>query len=65
MSHKYEVIIQETLEMKVTVEAETREEAERLAEERWQSGNYVLNADHFTGVAFHGKKAPARGREGR
>lgn len=63
MSKAYEVNIRETLEMKVSIQAASREEAERLAEQRWKSGDYILDAEHFTGVEFNAKKARDRSRD--
>ena len=48
----YSVKITETLEMIVTVEAETVSEAEALVSEEWHKGEYILDADCFTGVDF-------------
>ncbi len=48
----FEVTITETLEMKVTVKAKSREEAEELVEARWNDSDYILDADHFTGASF-------------
>ena len=50
---EYDVTIQETLEMTVTVEAENREEARRMVEERWKNGEYILDADSFKDVEFY------------
>ena len=63
MNKSYEVNIRETLEMKVSIQAASREEAERLAEQRWKSGDYILDAEHFTGVEFNAKKTPDRDRD--
>ena len=63
MNKNYEVNIRETLEMKVSIQAESREEAERIVEQRWKSGEYVLDADHFTSVEFNAKKARDRSRD--
>lgn len=63
MNKTYEVNIRETLEMKVSIQAESREEAERIIEEKWKSGEYVLDADHFTDVEFNAKKARDRNRD--
>lgn len=66
MSKEYEVNIRETLEMKVTIEATSREEAEAIVERNWKKSEYILDADHFTGVEFSAKKVPERSRsEGR
>ena len=43
--NEYDIAIRETLEMTVTVEAENREEARRMVEERWKNGEYILDAD--------------------
>ena len=45
MNH-YDVTIRETLEVKMKVAANSREEAEQ----------FVLDASHFTGVEFHAKR---------
>jgi len=52
----YQVTITEKLQMTVPVEASSRQEAERLVEQQYKRSDYVLNADHFTGVEF--KAAP-------
>jgi len=52
---EYDVTITETLEMTVTVEAESREEAQQIASDNWKSGDYILDADHFKDVAFRAK----------
>ena len=36
----------------VTVEADSREEAERQVEESWNNSEYILDADSFVGVDF-------------
>ena len=53
---EYDITIRETLEMTVTVEAESREEAEQFARDQWKRGKVVLDASHFTGVEFHAKR---------
>ena len=50
----FEVAITETLKKIVTVEAETLDEAEWLAEAAWRRGEYVLDAECFEGVKFKG-----------
>ena len=42
----------ETLQKTVTVEADSREEAERQVEESWNNSEYILDADSFVGVDF-------------
>lgn len=53
---EFEVNITETLQKTVTVEAESREEAERMAEDMWRDEDIVLDAEDFTGVEFSGNK---------
>ena len=50
---EYEVTITETLEMTVTVEAESREEAQQIAADRWKNSEYILDADSFKDVEFY------------
>ena len=52
MNH-YDVTIRETLEVKMKVAANSREEAEQFARDQWKRGEVVLDASHFTGVEFH------------
>ena len=58
----YDVTIHENLKMKVSVEAESAQEAEEIVKDRWKAGDYILDADNFTGVEFKAKNAPDRGR---
>lgn len=55
MNH-YDVTIRETLEVKMKVAANSREEAEQFARDQWKHGEVVLDANHFTGVEFHAKR---------
>ena len=48
----YEVTITETLQKTVEVEANSREEAERQVEQRWNDSEYILDAEAFKGVDF-------------
>ena len=48
----YDVTITETLQMTVQIEAESRAEAEEIAEENWNSSQYILDADYFKGADF-------------
>lgn len=50
--YDYDVRISETLEKTVTVEATSWEEAKAIAESAWKNGDYILDADNFTGVNF-------------
>ena len=45
--NEYDIAIREPLEMTVTVEAENREEARRMVEERWKNGEYILDANRL------------------
>ncbi len=54
---EYDVKIKETLEMTVTVEAESAAQARELVEQRYKDSEYILDADHFKGVVF---TVPAR-----
>lgn len=58
----YDVTINENLKMKVTVEAESAQEAEEIVRNRWKAGDYILDADNFTGVEFKAMYAPNRDR---
>ncbi len=49
---EYEIRIQETLAMTVTVEAENAAQARDIVERQWKNGDYILDADHFQGVTF-------------
>lgn len=49
---EFRINIKETLEMQVTIEADTIEEALKIAEERWNDGCYIIDAGYFTGVDF-------------
>lgn len=49
---EYEVTITETLQKTVSIEAESREEAERLIEDMWKDSEIILNSDDFYDVAY-------------
>lgn len=51
----YKVTITETLKMTVDVEANSRLEAEEKVKTAWTDGEYILDAEHFTGVTFKAK----------
>lgn len=61
---EYDVTIQETLEMTVSVEAESREEARQMVADRWKNGEYILDADSFKDVEFY-PRGRSRDREER
>ena len=46
MNH-YDVTIRETLEVKMKVAANSREEAEQFARDQWKRGEVVLDASHL------------------
>lgn len=50
---EFEVTITETLQKTVTVEAESREEAENQINKIWSDGEIILDADDFADVEFH------------
>ena len=49
---EYDITIRETLEMTVTVEAESREEARQTVADNWKNGEYILGAESFRDVEF-------------
>lgn len=60
---EYDVTITEKLQAVVTVEAETREEAEQMVSDQWRSGDHILDADNFVDVEFEGKESVEREKE--
>lgn len=54
MNH-YDVTIRETLEVKMKVAANSREEAEQLVNERWKKGDYISQRSRW-------KTCPSRQR---
>ena len=53
MKKTYNVLITETLQKTVLVEAETEQEAHRRVSDAWKNSEYILDADSFQGVEFH------------
>lgn len=49
---EYKVTITETLKKTVFVEAESQDEAEQIAADKWAEGEYILDADNFTEVDY-------------
>lgn len=49
---KFDVEITETLQRKVSVEAASQEDAERMVTQSWNNQDYVLDSGDFTGVDF-------------
>ena len=60
--NEYDITIRKTLEMTVTVEAESREEARQIVADRWKNSEYILDADSFKDVEFYPRAAAATGR---
>ena len=48
----FEVTITETLKLTVEIEAKDCHEAEQAVSDKWNSSEYVLSADNFSGVEF-------------
>ena len=53
---KYDVTITETLQKVVPINANSLVQAEKIAEEKWNQSDYVLNADDFMEVGFDAKE---------
>ena len=53
MKKMYKVLITETLQKTVVVEAQTEQEAHRRVSDAWKNAEYILDADSFQGVEFH------------
>ena len=49
---EYQIRITETLAMTDTVEAENAAQAREIVERNYKNSDYILDADHFKGVAF-------------
>ena len=49
---QYAVQIKETLSMTVTVDAKNATEAREMVENGWKDGDYILDAECFTGATF-------------
>ena len=61
---EYDITIRETLEMTVTVEAESREEARQKVADNWKNGEYILDAESFKDVESY-PRGRIRDRDGR
>ena len=48
----YTVNIKETLEKQVSIDAESSDDALRIAEQNWKNAEYVLDGECFTGVEY-------------
>jgi len=49
---EYNVLIRETLEMTVTVEAGSAAQAREIVERNYRNSDNILDADNFVGVTF-------------
>jgi hypothetical protein len=49
----YKVMITETLQKTVFVDASSEQEAHRRVSDAWKNSEYILDADSFQGVEFH------------
>lgn len=56
--HKYMVEITETLQRQFDVEAQSKEEAEKIANMMYRNGDVVLNAEDFVDAQFTAYKKP-------
>ncbi len=52
----YKVTITETLKMTVDIKANSRDEAEMIAESKWGNSDYILDAECFDNVTFKAKQ---------
>ena len=59
---QYKVTITETLKKTVTVEAESREEAEQMVSDDWDASKHILGAEDFVDVEFHAVPSRTSGR---
>ena len=48
----YQLEIKEVLCMTIEIEAKSVEQADAMARKAYRNENYILNAEHFTGVDF-------------
>ena len=53
MTKEYKVLITETLQKTVIVQAVTEQEAHKRASDAWKNAEYILDAECFQGVEFH------------
>lgn len=53
MTKEYKVLITETLQKTVIVQAATEQEAHKRASDAWKNAEYILDAECFQGVEFH------------
>ena len=53
MTKEYKVLITETLQKTVIVEAGSEAEAHTRVSDAWKNAEYILDSDSFQGVEFH------------
>lgn len=53
MKKEYKVLITETLQKTVIVEAASEQEAHKRASDAWKNAECILDAESFQGVEFH------------
>lgn len=53
MKKQYKVLITETLQKTVLVEAASEQEAHKRASDAWKNAEYILDTESFQGVEFH------------
>ena len=53
MTKEYKVLITETLQKTVIVQATTEQEAHKRASDAWKNAEYILDSDNFQCVEFH------------
>ena len=53
MTREYKVLITETLQKIVIVEARSEQEAHTRVSDAWKNAEYILDSDNFQGVEFH------------
>ncbi|NBI77283.1 hypothetical protein D3Z39_00055 [Anaerotruncus colihominis] len=52
LTRKFQVVITETLKLRVDVEAGSKDEAEQIVADGWRNSQYILDSENFTGVEF-------------
>lgn len=59
---EYQVVVTETLERTITVEARNAAEAKEIVEQQWRNSDHVLDSDDYAGVKFTVPKTRDRER---
>ncbi len=49
---KFKITITEILSREIELEAENKDEAKEIVENKWSEGEIILTADDFKGVVF-------------